>query len=131
MDVLDSLLTGYIQVCAEFPDKRKGGAATYSMSDIGLSAFSLFFMQSESFLAYKRGLEERRKNSNCRTLFGMVKIPTDKLIGRNVRALRTHRNRQLKQARHALMHGQALRQKHIRAKLRFNPYDPLGLDLRC
>jgi len=31
---------------------------TYFMADIGLSAFSLFFMQSESFLSYQRGLEE-------------------------------------------------------------------------
>ena len=80
MDVLDRLLTGLRQVCAGFPDKRKGGAAIYSMADIGLSAFSLFFMQSESFLAYQRGLEEGRKSSNCRTLFGMAKIPTDNHI---------------------------------------------------
>ena len=53
---------------------------TYSMADIGLSAFSLFFMQSESFLAYQRGLEEGRKTSNCRTLFGMAAIPTDNHI---------------------------------------------------
>jgi hypothetical protein len=31
------------------------------MTDIGLSAFSLFFMQSESFLSYQRSLEEGRK----------------------------------------------------------------------
>lgn len=53
---------------------------TYSMADIGLSAFALFFMQSESFLAYQRGLEEGRKTSNCRTLFGMAAIPTDNHI---------------------------------------------------
>jgi hypothetical protein len=52
----------------------------YSMADIGLSAFSLFFMQSESFLSYQRSLEEGRKTSNCRTLFGMAKIPTDNHI---------------------------------------------------
>ena len=50
------------------------------MADIGLSAFSLFFMQSESFLSYQRGLEEGRKTSNCRTLFGMQAIPTDNHI---------------------------------------------------
>ncbi len=52
----------------------------YSMADIGLSAFSLFFMQSESFLSYQRSLEDERKTSNCRTLFGMAKIPTDNHI---------------------------------------------------
>ena len=50
------------------------------MADIGLSAFSLFFMQSESFLSYQRSLEEGRKTSNCHTLFGMAKIPTDNHI---------------------------------------------------
>ena len=43
--------------CSAFPDTRKQ-AVTYSMTDIGLSAFSLFFMQSESFLSYQRSLEE-------------------------------------------------------------------------
>src|SRR5260370_22307247 len=50
------------------------------MADIGLSAFSLFFMQSELFLSYQRSLAEGRKTSNCHTLFGMAKIPTDNHI---------------------------------------------------
>jgi hypothetical protein len=50
------------------------------MADIGLSAFSLFFTQSESFLSYQRSLEEGPKTSNCHTLFGMAKIPTDNHI---------------------------------------------------
>lgn len=66
--------------CASFPDKRRGGDVIYSMADIGLSAFSLFFMQSESFLSYQRGLEEGRKTSNCQSLFGMKAIPTDNHI---------------------------------------------------
>ncbi|MGC2223316.1 MAG: hypothetical protein WA624_13625 [Methylocella sp.] len=78
--ILDALLSGLKDVCAGFSDKRKGGDAVYSMADIGLSAFSLFFIQSESFLAHQRELEEARKTSNCRTLFGMAKIPTDNHI---------------------------------------------------
>ena len=79
MLILERLLTGLKHVCAACPDKRKD-AGVYTMSDIGLSAFSLFFMQSESFLSYQRALEEGRKTSNCRTLFGMAKIPTDNHI---------------------------------------------------
>lgn len=79
MLILDQLLSDLKQVCAGFPDKRKGDGI-YSMADIGLSAFSLFFMQSESFLSYQRSLEEGRKTSNCQTLFGMAKIPTDNHI---------------------------------------------------
>ena len=37
-------------------------------------------MQSESFLAHQRSLEERRKTTNCQTLFKMSKIPTDNHI---------------------------------------------------
>jgi hypothetical protein len=80
MVILGQLLDGLRAACAAFPDKRKGGSVTYAMADIGLSAFSLFFMQSESFLAYQRSLEEGQKTSNCHTLFGMKKIPTDNHI---------------------------------------------------
>ena len=79
MLILDRLLTGLRDACAAFPDKRKV-AGVYTMADIGVSAFSLFFMQSESFLAYQRSLEEGRKTSNCHTLFGMAKISTDNHI---------------------------------------------------
>jgi hypothetical protein len=50
------------------------------MEDIGFSAFSLFFMQSESFLSFQNQLEKGHGTSNCQTLFGMKKIPTDNYI---------------------------------------------------
>jgi hypothetical protein len=50
------------------------------MSDIGLAAFSVFFMQSPSFLAHQKSLEELRGRSNANTLFGMTKIPSDNHI---------------------------------------------------
>ena len=80
MMILDGLLAGLKEVCSGFPDKRKTDAGIYTMADIGLSAFSLFFMQSESFLGHQRSLEEGRKTSNCHSLFGMAKIPTDNHI---------------------------------------------------
>ncbi len=79
MEILETLLNGVRSACAAFPDKRRGDVK-YSMVDIGLSALSLFFMQSESFLAYQRELEAGRKTSNCRSLFGMAAIPTDNHI---------------------------------------------------
>ena len=51
MNILEDLLAGLRDVCAAFPDKRSGGRVVYTMADIGLSAFSLFFMQRESFLS--------------------------------------------------------------------------------
>jgi len=79
MEMLETLLEGVRSACAAFPDKRRGDV-TYSMADIGLSAFSLFFMQSESFLAHQRALEQGRQMSNCHSLFGMTAVPTDNHI---------------------------------------------------
>jgi hypothetical protein len=47
------------------------------MLDIGMAAFSVFFMQNESFLQHQQMLEEEQGSSNCKTLFGMSTIPTD------------------------------------------------------
>lgn len=79
MQVLEHLLSELKAVCAAFPDKRKS-EGSYSMADIGLAAFSLFFMQSQSFLAFQRTLEDGHKTSNCQTLFGMEMIPSDNHI---------------------------------------------------
>jgi len=38
MQMLETLLEGVRSACAAFPDKRRGDV-TYSMTDIGLSAF--------------------------------------------------------------------------------------------
>jgi hypothetical protein len=80
MMILPDLLATLKACCASFPDKRKGGEATYSMADIGLAGFALFFMQSESFLEYQRVLEDGQGRSNCQSLFGMARIPTDNHI---------------------------------------------------
>jgi hypothetical protein len=82
MEIFESLLAGLRTVCAGFTDARRSPDpdVDYSMADIGLSAFSLFFMQSESFLSHQRRLEQGHGTSNCQTLFGMKKIPTDNYI---------------------------------------------------
>ncbi|TAN61241.1 MAG: ISNCY family transposase [Magnetospirillum sp.] len=66
--------------CEALPDKREGRNVQYRMEDIGLAAFSVFFMQSPSFLAHQKALEEMRGRSNANTLFGMTKIPSDNHI---------------------------------------------------
>ena len=50
------------------------------MGDFGLSAFAMFFMQSASFLSFQRTLEKGQGGSNCQTLFGIEKIPSDNYI---------------------------------------------------
>jgi len=80
--VLESLIAELKDVCAGLPDRRKGPRreGEYTMADIGLSAFSVFFMGSPSFLAHQRRLAEGHGRSNCQSLFGMTAIPTDVYI---------------------------------------------------
>ena len=82
MSVVENLIADLGSVCAGLPDQRKGPRrdGDYSMADIGLSAFSLFFMGSPSFLEHQRALERGQGRSNCQTLFGMSAIPSDKYI---------------------------------------------------
>ena len=80
MDVLNGVISELRSVCASLPDKRTGSNIRYEMADFGLSAFSLFFMQSPSFLAHQRALSRARERSNGETLFAMSRIPTDNQI---------------------------------------------------
>src|SRR5580658_6256416 len=80
MEILASLLSGLRSVCAAFPDPRKGRSGNIAMADFGLSAFAMFFMQSASFLSFQRKLEKGQGRSNCQSLFGIEKIPSDNYI---------------------------------------------------
>jgi hypothetical protein len=77
---LDPLLRSLRGCLDGFPDKRRGINTTYGMGDIGMAAFSVFFMQSPSFLAHQRQCEEGHGRSNCTSLFGIGKIPSDNHI---------------------------------------------------
>src|SRR3954454_21574937 len=87
MEVLERLLSVVRRCCEVFPDKRTGTNSRYAMADIGLAAFSVFFAQSPSFLDHQRRLETGHGCSNCQTLFGIGRIPTDN-HGRLIRHLR-------------------------------------------
>src|SRR5713101_8671867 len=80
MKLLPSLLEGLKAACATFPDPRKGRGGNIAMADFGLSAFAMFFMQSASFLSFQRALEKGQGRSNCQSLFGIKKIPSDNYI---------------------------------------------------
>jgi hypothetical protein len=80
MEVLDALIGSLTCCCETLPDKRTGANARYTMADIGLAAFSVFFMQSPSFLVHQRQLAEGHGRSNCQTLFGIAQIPSDNHI---------------------------------------------------
>jgi len=71
------LLSYLQQVIATIPDPRQASNATrYTLRDVILATFSIFFMQSESFLDYQRQLQSHCGQDNAQTLFGLDSIPT-------------------------------------------------------
>jgi hypothetical protein len=72
------MLIAYLnQAILQMEDPRQASNATrYSLKDAVLAAFSVFFMQSESFLDYQRYQESHQGTSNARSLFGMMSVPT-------------------------------------------------------
>jgi hypothetical protein len=72
------VLIAYLnQAILQMADPRQTSNATkYSLKDAVLASFSVFFMQSESFLDYQRHQESHHGNSNARSLFGMMSVPT-------------------------------------------------------
>ena len=68
------------EVAGALPDARKGKNTRYTMADIALSAFSVFFTQSPSFLSFQKSMEEARGRNNARSLFAVENIPCDNHI---------------------------------------------------
>lgn len=79
------VLLNYLQrAISEIDDPRQASNGTrYSLGDAILGAFSVFFMQCESFLEHQRQLQSRRGKDNAQSLFGLGQIPTTAQI-RNI-----------------------------------------------
>ena len=58
MGTVEDLISALRTTCAGLPDKRRGKNIQYLMADIGMTPFSVFFMQSPSFLAHQRHLAD-------------------------------------------------------------------------
>jgi hypothetical protein len=81
MKGLESYIEQVRELASKAPDKRNGHHNTrYLMSDVVMAAFSIFFMQSPSFLAHQRALAEHKGRSNLETLFKNVHVPSDNHI---------------------------------------------------
>jgi hypothetical protein len=76
----DNLVGSFRQLLELLPDKRTGNNTRYGMEDAALSAFSVFFTQTPSFLAFQRTMEKSKGRSNAQTLFGIHQIPCDNQI---------------------------------------------------
>ena len=72
------VMLGFLQqAIAKIKDPRLTSNATrYSIKDTVLAAFSVFFMQCESFLEHQRQMHSRCGEDNAQSLFGLNQIPT-------------------------------------------------------
>ena len=73
----DSLIDTLKKIGTNLPDPRTGMNGQYTMKDTVLSAFSVFFTQSPSFLSFQRDMERKKGKNNVSSLFAVFKIPTD------------------------------------------------------
>jgi hypothetical protein len=76
----DTIVNFFRQGLELLPDQRTGKNTRYSIEDAALSAFSVFFTQTPSFLAFQRTMEKTKGRSNAQSLFGVHKIPSDNQI---------------------------------------------------
>jgi len=76
----DSIVKFFRSAISVFPDIRTGSNNIYSMEDASLGAFSIFFTQSPSFLAFQNAMKKKKGKSNTQSLFGMSDIPCDNQI---------------------------------------------------
>lgn len=75
-----TLLTFLEDAVTQFPDKRTGENTRYSMRDVALSAFSVFFTQSPSFLSHQELMQRRKGSNNAKSIFTIRNIPSDNQI---------------------------------------------------
>jgi hypothetical protein len=67
-------------VLESLPEHRKGKNTVYLIRDAALSAFSVFFMQSASFLAHQENMQRQTGHNNATSLFGLHTLPSDNQI---------------------------------------------------
>ncbi|UIE36042.1 ISNCY family transposase [Leptodesmis sichuanensis] len=77
-----AVLLSYLrQVVEQIADPRQPSNGTrYKLSDGILGAFSVFFMQCESFLEHQRQMQSQRGKDNAQSLFGIAQIPSSAQI---------------------------------------------------
>ena len=81
MDLMVNLLIdGLRHQFQQMPGPHSDGNARFSFDEIGMAAFSVFFVQPPSFLDHQRKFYEAHNRGACQSLFGMRHIPTDNHI---------------------------------------------------
>lgn len=57
--------------------RDESNAKRYSLGDLVLSAFAMFYMQCPSFLEHQRQMQSRQGKHNASQLFGLKQLPTN------------------------------------------------------
>jgi hypothetical protein len=78
--LFDELVAEFREGVENLTDYRTGENTRYEIRDAALSAFGIFFTQSNSLLAYQRLMETNKGRSNMQSLFGAIQIPSDNQI---------------------------------------------------
>lgn len=73
----EELLASVRGALDHLPEHRSGQNTQYTLTEAGLCAFSVFYMQSPSFLAHQRDMQRQRGQHNVESLFGVERIPSD------------------------------------------------------
>jgi len=80
MTTLERIIRIIREEAKKLPDKRGKKHITYTMEDILLSAFGVFYFQSGSWLNFQRNMQTQTGRDNAKSLFGVDKIPSDNHI---------------------------------------------------
>jgi hypothetical protein len=83
MALIDTYIQRLREYASQVPDKRTGENIHYSIIDIVLTAFSVFYFQCPSWLNFQRHLVSEEGCSNLNTIFKCKDIPTDNHV-RNI-----------------------------------------------
>jgi hypothetical protein len=76
----DSMIKQLRETFQPLPDFRRGKNRQYEVRDAAAGAFSVFFMQSPSFLAHQRDMQRKQGRNNAATLFGVERLLSDPQI---------------------------------------------------
>ena len=75
------LLRWLHQLIDQVDDPRQpSNGSKFSLKDLMLGAFSVFYMQCPSFLDYQRQVRSRHGHDNAQSLFGLEELPTSNQI---------------------------------------------------
>lgn len=76
----DSVIEFFRKTLQDLPDLRTGKNTIYTIADAALAAFSVFFTQNPSFLAFQKSMQQNKGKNNAQSLFRVQTIPSDNQI---------------------------------------------------